>query len=85
MGFLHIWKEACEVKHFNVHQDSFLNTAMSLTGHKESALQESVKSSGKQFGQKLSTDFCYEEELFDHTIQGFFSAFFSSLKQPPTY
>lgn len=52
MGFLHIWKEACEVKHFNVHQDSFLNTAMSLTGHKESALQESVKNSlGKSYLQ----------------------------------
>lgn len=54
MGFLHLWKRACEVKHFKVHQDSFLSPAVSITGHKESDLQESVNLSGKQFQQKLS-------------------------------
>lgn len=85
MGFLHLWKRACEVKPFKVHQDSFLNTAMSITGHRESDFQECRIVRKTVWAKPIYTDFWYEEELFDHTILGFFSAFFSSLKQPPTH
>lgn len=77
MRFLHLWKRACEVKHFKVHQDSFLNTAMSITGHRESDLQESVKLSGEQFGQKPCIQiFGMRRNYLITPFRGFFSAFF---------
>lgn len=68
MGFLHLWERACEVKHFKVHQDSFLNTAMNIRGHRKSDFQECKIVRKTDWAKTIYAVFWYEEGLFDHTI-----------------